>query len=55
MAKKSTDGAEYPKHVYHPKHVDKDGNPVGRLVVDADAEAKLGAGWYETPADFPKK
>lgn len=37
----------FPKWKYHPEQ------PAGVVVNDADAEQKLGAGWVDSPADFP--
>jgi hypothetical protein len=47
---------EYPKWKYSPKTFDAhaaDGN--GRVVGNPDEEKALGPGWYDSPADFPKR
>lgn len=44
---------KYPKHKYRPAK-DKDGNPTfeTKVAVSAEAEAKLGSGWHDSPAGF---
>jgi hypothetical protein len=39
--------ASYPKWLYHP-------TKEALVVPDEAARKALGAGWYESPADFPK-